>query len=247
MYSWKAIRTICAVLLLIPIVHLAYVVSQEVLATLDASPEAWADEVRAYEEIDVNAEVPDSPILVVGGRRVKLWQGLDQLLSPKTVLMRPLGDATIDDITHYYTELVGYQQPSALVILPSNSEFHVRDNKSAEELVAALRKLIALDESFQVARQYYIFTPIKTPLYPKDYAKISKATELLQQWDQQDEQVEILDANALLAKSNGAPNPDFFRLDGVNLNPQGYVRLSLLLQGALTAHEQEPYAANIAR
>ena len=247
MYSWKAIRTICAVLLLIPIVHLAYVVSQEILATLDASPEAWADEVRAYEDADVNAEIPDSPILVVGGRRVKLWQGLDALLSPRPVLMRPLGDATVDDITHYHAELVGYQQPSALVVLPSNSEFHVRDNKSAEELVTAIRKLVALDESYKVARQYYIFAPIKTPLYPRDYAKIRKTTRLLQQWAQHDEQVEILDANALLAKSNGEPNPDFFRLDGVNLNEQGYVRLSLLLQGLLTQYEPEPYAANIER
>ena len=109
------------------------------------------------------------------------------------------------------------------------------------------RKLVALDESYEVARRYYIFTPIKTPLYPKDYAKISKTTRLLQQWGLEDEQVEILDANALLAKSNGSPNPDFFRLDGVHLNQQGYVRLSLLLQGALPPEEPEPYAANIER
>ena len=160
MYSWKAIRTICAVLLLIPIVHLAYVVSQEMLAALDASPQAWVDEVRAYAEADVATELQDKPILVVGGRRVRLWKGLDDLLSPKPVLMRPLGDATINDITHYYDELIGYYQPSTLVVLPGNSEFHVRDNKSAEELVTAIRRLVELDESYDVARLYRIFVTL---------------------------------------------------------------------------------------
>ena len=245
MYSWKAIRTICAILLLIPIVHLAYVVSQEMLATLDASPDAWADEIRAYAKADVANEIPETPILVVGGRRVELWKGLGDLLSPKPLLMRPLGDATINDITHYYNELVGYYQPSTLVVLPGNSEFHVRDNKSAEELVTAIRRLVELDESYEVARLYRIFAPIKSPLHPKDYGKIEETSRLLQQWALQKPQVEILDPNALLAKSNGEPNPDFFRPDGVNLNEQGYVRLSLLLQGSLAPAETEPYAANI--
>jgi hypothetical protein len=247
MYSWKAIRTICAVLLLIPIIHLAYVVSQEVLATLDASPDAWADEMRAYAEADVAEEVPGTPILVVGGHRVKLWQGLEDLLSPAPVLMRPLGDATINDITHYHGELIGYYQPSTLVILPGNSEFHVRDNKSAEELVTAIRRLVELDESYKVARLYYVFAPIKTPLYPKDYSKIDDATRLLQQWALEKAQVEVLDPNALLATSNRKPNPDFFRLDGVNLNEQGYVRLSLLLKGRMAQAGTEPYALNSSR
>ena len=245
MYSWKATRTICAVLLLIPIVHLAYVVSQEMLAALDASPNAWADEIRAYAKADVATELQDRPILVVGGRRVRLWKGLDDLLSPKPVLMRPLGDATINDIMHYYDELVGYYQPSTLVVLPGNSEFHIRDNKSAQELVTAIRSLVELDESYDVARLYRIFAPVKSPLHPKDYGKIEETSRLLQQWALQKPQVEILDPNALLAKSNGQPNPDFFRPDGVNLNEQGYVRLSLLLQGSLAPAETEPYAANI--
>lgn len=247
MYSWKVIRTICAILLLVPIVHLAYVVSQDMLATMDASPEVWADEVRAFAETDVVTAIPDTPILVVGGRRVKLWQGLDDLLSPQPVLMRPVGDATISDITHYYDELIGYYQPSALVVLPGNSEFHVRDNKSAQELVLAIQQLVELDASYEVARLYCIFAPIKTPLYREDYDKIDDVTRLLEQWSLNNRHVEILDPNVLLAKSNGQPNPDFFRLDGVNLNEQGYIRLSLQLKSRLAQAEAGPYAKNTAR
>lgn len=240
MYSWNTIRTICAVLLLIPIVHLAFLVSREVLASLDASPEAWADEVGAYVATAQATELPIDPIVVLGGRQVKLWRGLEDLLSPRPVLMHGLGDATVNDIAHYHAELIGYYQPSALVLLPGTSEFHIRDNKSAPELVAAIRKLVEFDESYGVARQYYIFTPIKTPIYPQDYAKIDETTRLLERWAMNRPQVSILDANPLLALGNAAPNPDFFGLDGINLNEHGYVRLSLLLQNRLAERTAPP-------
>lgn len=248
MYSWNTIRTICAILLLIPIVHLTYLVSREVLATLDISPRAWEEEVAAYTASDQATQLPTEPILVLGGRQVKLWQGLEDLLSPRPVLMRGLGDATVDDIAYYHSELIGYYQPSALVLLPGSSEFHIRDNKSAQELVTAIRKLIELDESYHVARRYYVFAPIKTPLYPADYAKIDETTHLLERWALEQPQVNILNTDPLLTLQNGRPNPNFFRLDGINLNEHGYLRISLLLQEQLAeAVVVGPYALDSSR
>ncbi|MDH4040287.1 MAG: hypothetical protein OEV88_06510 [Gammaproteobacteria bacterium] len=244
MYSWNTIRTVCAILLLIPIIHLAYLVSRETLATLDTSHEAWAGEIAEYAAADRAMKLPVEPIVVIGGRQVKLWQGLDHLLSPRPVLMRGLGQATVDDIIHYHSELIGYYRPAAVVLLPGPSEFHIRDNKSAQELVTAIRKLVELDESYRATRRYYLFTPVKTPLYPQDYATIDEATLLLERWAQQQPQVTILDANPLLTLGNGNPNPDFFRLDGTNLNEHGYLRISVLLQNALKRDETGAYAAH---
>lgn len=242
MYSWNAIRTFCAVLLLLPIIHLAYLVSRDMLASMDTSPEAWADEVAAYTAVDQASQLPLEPVVILGGRQVILWTGLEDLLSPRPVLMRGLGNATIEDITHYHSELVSHYQPSALVLLPGPGEFHIRDNKSAEELVTAISNLVELDESYGVAREYYIFAPVKTPLYTEDYAKIDRVTGLLQQWAQERPEVRILDPNALLTRENGSANPDFFRLDGVNLNEHGYLRISVLLQNSLAQEQTEAYA-----
>ena len=164
MYSWKDLRTVCAVLLLIPIVHLVYLVSQELLDTLDASPEVWADEVADYARKDQSMTLPEDPVVVLGGRRVKLWRGLQDLLAPVPVLMRGIGEATINDVTHYYSQLAGFYDPGAVVLLPGISEFHIRDSKSAEELLSAASELVELDHSERGTRHFYIFTPIKTPL-----------------------------------------------------------------------------------
>lgn len=244
MYSWNNIRTVCAVLLLIPIIHLAYLVSREMMASMDISPTAWAGEVDAYTRLDQSMQLPTDPVLVIGGRRVKLWRGLEDLLAPQAVLMRGLGDATVDDLTYYYSQLIGFYQPHSVVLLPGTSEFHIRDNKSAEELAASIRKLVELDLSYGITHQFYVFTPIKTPMYPGDNAKIDESSRELSQWASTQERVTIVDANALLSRPNGRPNPDFYRIDGINLNEQGYLRLSLLLQEQIEKHRTSTQAIN---
>ena len=233
MYSWKTIRTVGAVLLLIPLVHLAILVSKETSRSLNGSPEAWASEVTKYAKMDQSNPMPSDPIVIVGGRRVSLWRDLEDLLAPMPVLQRGLGDATTDDITYYYQNLIGFYRPHTVVLLPGESEFHIRDNKSAAELVAAIQKLVELDISHGITRRFYIFCPLKTPLYHSNNAKIEEITRTLKSWAATLETVEILDANTLLADRKGKAKPGYFRNDGVNLNENGYVRLSMMLRSQL--------------
>lgn len=230
MYSWKNIQTACAVLLLIPVIHLVYLLSREALAALDASPSVWEREMAAYAREDQASSRLENPLVIVGGQRVKLWRGLEDLLAPKPVLMRGLGNATVDDIIYYYDRLIGFYRPDTLVILPANSEFHIRDMKSAEEFMRAVRRLADMDTAHNTTRHLYIFTPLKTPAYPGDNTKIDEISRRLKAWAEQDERIVILDANALLSDKEGNAKPGFFRNDGVNLNEHGYLRLSIMLQ-----------------
>ena len=230
MYSWKTIRTVAAVLLLIPIVHLAYLVSRETLNTLNASPEAWASEIEAYTLSDRLQPLPEDPIVIVGGRRVTLWRDLEDLLAPMTVLNRGLGDATTNDIIYFYPRLIGYYRPHTVVLLPGESEFHIRESKSAEEMVRAIRQLVEMDLAHGVSRHFYVFSPLKTPLYQANNQKIDKTARQLKAWAAKLDKVDILDANVLLSNRSGAAKPGYFRSDGVNLNEHGYVRLSMMLR-----------------
>ncbi|MEH6583198.1 MAG: hypothetical protein V7754_14750 [Halioglobus sp.] len=241
MYSWKTIRTLAAILLLIPLVHLAFLVSRDTLLTLNASPEAWISEVEAYTRADRLQQLPDDPVIIVGGRRVKLWQDLDDLLAPMTVINRGLGDATTNDITYFYQRLIGYYRPHTVVLLPGESEFFIRDNKSADELVAAIRELVELNQSYQVSEHFYVFSPLKTPLHPLNNKTIDKTTQQLKAWASTRDKVAILDANVLLTDQRGAAKPQYFRPDGVNLNEHGYVRLSMLLRAQMERDNPEIY------
>jgi hypothetical protein len=231
-FSWKTLRTLCLVLLLVPVVHLVYLVSRDTIATLDSSPEAWASEIDAYARQDRASQLPDKPIVVVGGRRVKLWNGLEDVLAPQPVLMRGLGDATVDDLIHNYERLIGFYRPHSIVLLPSNSEFHLRANKDGEALARSIQELVELDFKHQSTRRFYVISPLKTPLYRSDDSTVDEAMEQLVAWASDTARIQILDANALLRDADGEPNPAYFRADGVNLNEHGYLRLSVLLKSA---------------
>ena len=229
MLSWNAIRNVCIGLLLLPIVHVAYLMTRETMEVMNGAPDAWARELEQYADEDSHKLLPVKPILVVGGRGVKLWPNLEQLLAPRPVLLRGLGDAVVQDITAHYLRLVGYYQPDTVVLLPSSSEFHLRDDKSAEELVAAIRELVELDASYRITRRFYVFTPLKTLWRPQDHEIIDDTGILLAAWANSDPRVVILDANTLLCDPGGKPSAYYFRSDGVNLNEHGYLRLSMLL------------------
>ena len=230
MYSWSTIRTFCLVLLLIPVAHLVYLVSSDMVAAMDPSPGVWEDEVEAYGRADRSSPLPENPIVVVGGMRVKLWEDLDQLLAPRPVLMRGTGGAIIEDIIHNHERLIGYYRPETVILLPDNSEFHIRDSKSAQDLVSAIQELVKLDEAHNITRHFYVITPLKTLLYPGDNPVIDEATDLLIEWAAQDPKVTILDANRLLQGEDLKPRPNYYRADGVHLNEHGYLRLSTLVQ-----------------
>ena len=233
MYSWRTIRTFCVVLLCLPLVHLAVLVSRDMLATLDSSPDAWADELAAYEDADRLATLPENPLVVIGGRRVKLWEGLDGLLAPRPVLMRGLGNATLEDIAHNYERLAAFYHPSVVVFLPSDSEFYIRDSKSEDDFMEALRALAALDAEHGKDWQFIAYTPIKTPLRQGDYQKIDAITQRMLSWADSDPRVLVIDANPLMASAGGGPNPAFFRPDGSSLNEAGYLRLALPLKNLI--------------
>ena len=230
MFSWTQIRIFCAILLLVPVVHLAYLLSRETIATLDASPDAWANEMEAYATADSANHLPEDPVVVVGGRRVKLWRDLPDMLADKPVLMRGLGDATVEDITKNYERLIGFYRPEIVIFLPGNSEFHIRDGKSANEFIKAAQALIDIDSAHGITRQFYLISPIKTPLYRGDFAKIDEISRDMAAWADTRSKVTYLDVNPILQTSDGGPNPRYFRNDGVNLNDGGYARLSLLLK-----------------
>lgn len=230
MFSWKAIRTCCLILLLIPVAHLVYLVSSDMVAAMNSSPTVWEREVEAYGRADRSAPLPDNPIVVVGGMRVKLWQDLVPLLAPRPVLMRGIGGAIIEDVIHNHERLIGYYRPESVVLLPDNTEFRIRDSKSARDLVGAIQALVNLDESHHVTRQFYVISPIKTLLYPGDHAVIDEVTDMLLEWAEENPKVTILDANRLLQGDDLQPRANYYRADGVHLNEHGYLRLSTLVQ-----------------
>lgn len=230
MHSWRTTRTVCILLLLLPLIHVAYLMSRDTLALLDASPQTWQRELDRYIEGDTTTQLPEHPVVVIGGQRVTLWKGLEQALAPTPVLMRGLGDAIIEDLGYHYPRLVAFYRPGSVVLLPGNSEFLIRDNKSATDLANAIAALLQIDAAQGFEQRFVIVSPLKTPGPGAHNAIIDEAIPLLEDIASQQSRVTLLEANTLLAGSDGEPDPGLFRGDGIHLNERGYLRLTLQLK-----------------
>ncbi|MHA7817786.1 MAG: GDSL-type esterase/lipase family protein [Pseudohaliea sp.] len=233
MFEWRSIRMFFGILLCLPLFHLAWLLTGELRAYLDPSPTAWADEMQTIIREDETLTLPENPVLVVGGRRVALWHDLPGMLAPHPTLLRGLGDATIEDITHYYARLIGYYRPDILVLLPSYADLHLRDDKRPGELVAAIRDLVDLNAQHLATAMVYVIAPLKMPLHPGDDERIEAMSQALAAWAADKSGVAVIDANGLLAGPDGRPNPALYRGDGINLNEAGYLRLAMALREAL--------------
>ena len=233
MFEWRSIRMFFGILLCLPVLHLAWQVADDFQAYLDPSPETWAEDMNAIVEADETLPLPANPVLVVGGRRVSLWQDLPAMLAPHPTLLRGLGDATVEDITHYYDRLIGFYRPDIVVLLPSYADLHLRDNKTAGELLEAVRELVDLNRQHLASAKVCVIAPVKTPLHPGDDARIDAMSSALGAWAATESGVIAIDANPLLAAADGRPDPALYRGDGVNLNEQGYLRLAMVLRETL--------------
>lgn len=233
MFEWSTLRSLAVVLLAIPVIHLTFILTSGVSRYLDPSPEAWRSELEQIVESDTRLSLPDSPILVVGGQRVRLWRDLAETLAPKQTLLRPLGDATIEDLTYHYDRLIGHYRPDTLIVVTSYADLHVRDSKSPDDFEEALRTLLEMDTSYGSTRVRILLTPVLMPLHANDGPRVRAMAGVARRLQREISNLVVLDPNSLLLNADGRPNPDYYLSDGINLNSEGYARITLLLEQAL--------------
>jgi len=238
MYQWSTLRSFAGVVLCIPLLHLALLVSTGVRDYLDPSPEVWDDEMEALIASDLKAAIPQRPVVVIGGQRVRLWKELPARLAPQPTLMRPLGDATLDDLIYHFDRLVAFYRPRMLIVFPGYADLHIRDSKSPDEFRTRLEELLELDSGFGSTNWRYVIAPLQMPLHPADFERVSKMVAESRKLEKRLSHLTVIDPNPILADSEGRPNPAFFRGDGINLNPEGYARISLLLESAMDTEKQ---------
>ncbi len=230
MYSWPTLRQLLLVLLLLPVAHFVFLVADDYRDILNPDPRVWENEVMAIELRQRINPPPEHPLVVIGGRQVKLWRGLERTLSPMPVVKAGIGSATTDDLLYYFDRLVTPHRPSAVVMVPGPGDFILRDSKSPEQFVLMLKGLAGYVAKLEGQPHFYVFALSKWPRYPEHWHTVTAVNELLGDWAASDERVSLLDARPVVLQLRGQPTGATFRSDGVNFNSWGYTQMSLLLR-----------------
>jgi hypothetical protein len=230
MYSWTTLRQLLLLLLLLPVAHFVFLIVDDYRDILNPDPTVWENEVSSL-EIRYNLAPPEAnPLVVVGGRQVKLWRELERSLMPMPVVKAGIGSANIDDLLYYFDRLVKAYRPNAVLMVPGPGDFILRDSKSPEEFVLLVKGLASYVAKLDGQPHFYIATLAKWPRYPEHWNTVTAVNELLVDWAAADERVTLLDMRLAFLQVRGQPSGATFRSDGVNFNDWGYTQMSLLLR-----------------
>mgnify|MGYP006289592615 FL=1 len=228
------------ILLLLPLVHLAWLIGADLQRYLEPSPRTWEGALQSIVDVDMRTTLPAHPVLIVGGQRVRLWDELPPRFAPGVTLRRALGDATLEDLTFYYDRLVAYYQPAVLVVFPGYADLHLRDDKTPAEFRRAVEALLDRDRDYAHGRRRVLLTPLLTPLHPGDASRIAAMSTLARGLAAERDDLQVIDANPALQRADGSPDPAYFRIDGVNLNAAGYAIITDLLESCLDRLGEAP-------
>jgi lysophospholipase L1-like esterase len=233
MVSPATTRRAAVFLLLLPLVHLAWLIGADLRRYLEPSPRTWDGALQSIVDADMRTKLPAQPVLIIGGQRVRLWHDLPRRFAPGVTLRRALGDATLEDLTFHYDRLVAYYRPAVLVIFPGYADLHLRDDKTPREFLRAVKALLDRDRDYARSRRRILLTPLLTPLHPGDASRIGAMSALAQRLAAERDDLLVIDANPALRRADGSPDPAYFRIDGVNLNAAGYAIITDLLRASL--------------
>jgi len=216
--------------MLLPAAHFVLMVVGEYRAVLNPDPTVWESDVASLELSESFSAAAKHPLIVLGGRQATLWRELERSLFPMPVVNRGIGAANIDDVLYYFDRLVAPYHPSAVLFVPSPTDFLVRDSKSPEEFMSMMTGLAGYVERLDGSPQLYVLTLNKWPRFPESWATVDRVNALLRDWAATAPRVTLIDSQLLFIQPSGEPMSATFRSDGVNLNEWGYAQLSLLLR-----------------
>jgi hypothetical protein len=218
------------VVLLLPVAHFVIIISGDLRNVLNPAPTVWESEVSSIELRSKPDPAEGPPLVIIGGRQAKLWQGLEDTFFPMVVLNNGIGSANIDDVLYYFDRLVRPYQPQAVLMVPGPSEFIVRDDKSPDDFMLMLKGLSNYVIHLDGEPQFYVVTLNKWPRFPGSWGTVDTVNNLLETWTDQQARVTLIDTRPLFEQRGGLPVLPMFRSDGINLNRMGYMRMSQLLR-----------------
>jgi len=177
-----------------------------------------------FESEDFKEALPDDPVLIIGNQRVRYWNARVTSQKVASVVQRSSTGLNPDRINQCFTRVVGFYQPS-LVIIPVDTAFAVSADES--KLLEALQGIIDQRSEYSLDFELWVIAPITSPRYAlTDGAKLGALRMHGAEWASNKVNVLWLDLqNNFGTQSEGADSKLFWP-DGNTLNEAGYQRLT---------------------
>ena len=197
-------------------------------------PNYWEAAIQAFEEADAGAP-PQRQIVFIGSSSIRLWEDLEEDMSPLPVLNRGFGGAHMSHLVHNAERIVTAYTPRAVVVYGGDND--IGAGKTPETIAADFASLVERLRSHQPDLPIYFITIKPSRLRWEQWPAMSETNALIARMASADRNLAILDVSRpMLDLGQGeAPPDDLFWVDGLHLSEQGYAIWAEVVSSRLKA------------
>ena len=177
-----------------------------------------------FESADFSESLPAGPALIIGNQRVRYWTNPLEPIRGGEVIRRSAQGLNPDRIYQCFPRLVGYYQPSAVVI-PLDTSFASDIDQSA--LFKSLDGIVDQRSEYSLDFDLWVIAPITTPRFERASTSALEAVNAAgAAWASNKFKVRWLNFQANFTDEAGKADSKLVWPDGNTLNDKGYERLT---------------------
>ena len=195
---------------------------------LPESPEIWTEEISQLKAKVSMLEEKEDVTVFYGSSSIRLWDTLEEDLSPHRVINLGFGGSTYLWCSYYFEEVFEGLNPSRIILYAGDNDLSQSPNP---QLV--IKNLITLLSQIELK---YKFLPITLmtvkPSPDREYltAEIKEFNQLLNELALERSNVTVIDIYPAMLDSKYATRPELFVEDGLHMNRGGYEIWARLLK-----------------
>ena len=193
----------------------------------------YSDQIEALEAKAAADSISDIDVMFFGSSSIRLWKGLEEMMSPLRVVNRGYGGATVRDIHYNYSSIMAHYKPKAFVVFCDNDIAGNDNDLTTGEVLDHYRLLFQrLDKDYPGTPVFFLswkYSELRAGL--RDKQRI--VNHLLEEYARISDQVTFVDVNSLLLGKDGDVNPALFEKDNLHINRDGYLLWTSVLKPQL--------------
>ena len=175
----------------------------------------------------------DIDVLFFGSSSIRLWNGLEEMMAPLSVVNRGYGGATVRDILVNYDRLMADYNPKAFVIFCDNDICGNEVDLTVSGVLDYYRLLFnRLAQDYPGVPVFFLswkYSGLRA--FMRDTQKL--VNDVMVDYASSSDQVTFVDVNATLLQSDGDINQALFESDNLHINRDGYLLWTSVLKPQL--------------
>ena len=175
----------------------------------------------------------DIDVVFFGSSSIRLWNGLEEMMAPLSVVNRGYGGATVRDILVNYDKLMAHYSPKAFVVFCDNDICGNEVDLTVSGVLDHYRLLFnRLDQDYPGVPVFFLswkYSGLRG--FMRDTQKL--VNDVMADYASSSNQVTFVDVNATLLQPDGDINQSLFESDNLHINRDGYLLWTSVLKPLL--------------